>query len=135
MTLIAEQATLPADQLYREARIARDLLDEDGIPAREAELYAARSLKLSTRRNGMVHAIWDLDPEGGAHLIAAIDPITSPRTGGPRMVDPDEKARAQSILDDPRSTEQIASDALLALVSLGVNVERRRKCMGRSGRS
>jgi hypothetical protein len=121
VTLIAEQAALPADRLFREAHIARDLLDEEGIPAREAELYAARSLKLRKLGNGMLHANWDLDPEGAALLTAAIEPLTSPRTGGPRMVDPAEKERAQSILDDPRSTEQIASDGLLALLSLGVN--------------
>ena len=71
----------------------------------------------------MVHAVWDLDPEGGAHLIAAIDPLTSPRRGGPRMIDEAEQARVQRIIDDPRSNEQIASDGLLQLVRLGTEAD------------
>ena len=121
--LIAEHAELSADRLFREARTARDLIDLDGIPAREEQLFQQRGLKISARRDGMVHAVWDLDPEGGAHLIAAIDPLTSPRRGGPRMVDEVEQARVQRIIDDPRSTEQIASDGLLQLVRLGTQAD------------
>lgn len=121
--LISQHGELSADRLFREARTTRDLIDMDGIPAREEQLFQQRSLKISTRRDGMVHAVWDLDPEGGAHLIAAIDPLTSPRRGGPRMVDESEKARAQRIIDDPRSTDQIASDGLLQLVRLGTEAD------------
>ena len=121
--LIAGQADLPADRLYREAHIARDLIDEAGIPAREAELFGLRSLKLRKLGNGMVHASWDLDPEGGSWLTTIIDPLTSPRRGGPRMVDPAEIERARKITDDPRSNEQIASDGLLQLLHAGVNAD------------
>ena len=93
--IIAGHAHLPADQLFKEARATRDLIDEDGIPAREAELFQLRSLKLRKLGNGMVHASWDLDPEGGSWLTTIIDPLTSPRRGGPRMVDPAEIERAQ----------------------------------------
>jgi hypothetical protein len=121
--LIADHGRLPADQLFREARICRDLIDEEGIPAREAELFARRSLRLRKLHNGMVHASWDLDPEGGSWLTTIIDPLTSPRRGGPRMVDPAEIERAKRITDDPRTDEQIASDGLLALLHVGVNAE------------
>ena len=120
---ITGHADLPADQLFREARATRDLIDEEGIPAREAELYELRSLKLRKLGNGMVHASWDLDPEGGSWLTAIIDPLTSPRRGGPRMVDPAEIERAQRITEDPRSNEQINSDGLLQLLRAGVNAD------------
>jgi hypothetical protein len=121
--LIASHRQLPADQLFKEARAIRDLIDEDGIPAREAELFQLRSLKLRKLGNGMVHASWDLDPEGGSWLTTIIDPLTSPRRGGPRMVDPAEIERARKITDDPRSNEQIASDGLLQLLHAGVNAD------------
>ncbi|MEO6505405.1 MAG: DUF222 domain-containing protein [Terrimesophilobacter sp.] len=121
--LVTGQAGLSADRLYREAHIARDLIDEAGIPAREAELYELRSLRLRKLGNGMVHATWDLDPEGGSWLTTIIDPLTSPRRGGPRMVDPAEIERARKITDDPRSNEQIASDGLLQLLHAGVNAD------------
>ena len=121
--LIADYGHLPADRLFKEARVARDLIDEEGIPAREAELFQLRSLKLRKMQNGMVHASWDLDPEGGSWLTAVIDPLISPRRGGPRMVDPAEIERARKITDDPRSDEQIASDGLLQLLHAGVNAD------------
>ena len=71
----------------------------------------------------MVHASWDLDSEGGSWLTTIIDPLTSPRRGGPRMVDPAEIERAKKITDDPRSNEQIASDGLLQLLHAGVNAD------------
>jgi hypothetical protein len=121
--LIASHSGLPADQLFKEARATRDLIDEEGIPAREAELFQLRSLRLRKLGNGMVHASWDLDPEGGSWLTTIIDPLTSPRRGGPRMVDPAEIERARKITDDPRSNEQIASDGLLQLLRAGVNAD------------
>ena len=115
------QAALPADQLFREARITRDLLDEEGIPAREAELFGTQPEAAEPAQRDAARGVGS-GPGGRRPPIAAIGPFTSPRTGGPRMVDPAEIERAQSILDDPRSTEQIASDGLLDLLSLGVNV-------------
>ncbi|WP_346234342.1 DUF222 domain-containing protein, partial [Parafrigoribacterium mesophilum] len=103
--------------------ICRDLIDEEGIPAREAELFQQRSLKLRKLGNGMLHASWDLDPEGAGYLTAAIDPLTSPRRGGPRMVDPAEIERAKKITDDSRTSEQIASDGLLQLVRVGAGAD------------
>lgn len=42
----------------------------------------------------------EADPESAAILTAALDPLTSPRRGGPRLIDPAEKARTQAIIDD-----------------------------------
>jgi hypothetical protein len=59
-----------------------------------------------------------LDPESAALVTDAIDQVTSPRRGGPRFVDPAAKARADAIVDDPRTTEQLALDGLVEMVRI-----------------
>src|SRR5690606_22195186 len=49
------------------------------------------------------------------------DQLTSPRRGGPRFTRDDEKARADSILRDERTTEQLASDGFLELLRHGAD--------------
>jgi hypothetical protein len=60
-----------------------------------------------------------LDPESAAIVTAAYDSATSPRRGGPRFVDPDAVDRAEELLADERSTEQIAVDAFVELIRVG----------------
>jgi hypothetical protein len=67
-----------------------------------------------------VRIVWRLDPIEGSVLAEVYDRATSPRRGGPRFVSDDE--RAQRIADDPRSTEQLASDVFFGLVSAGAEV-------------
>ncbi len=45
------------------------------------------------------------------------------RRGGPRFTRTDDIARAQAIVDDPRTTERLALDGLLELVKLGSSVD------------
>jgi hypothetical protein len=59
------------------------------------------------------------DPESAAVLIGALDPLTSPRRGEPRFIRPEDIARAQAIVDDPRTTERVTLDGLVALVRAG----------------
>jgi hypothetical protein len=54
-------------------------------------------------------------------VVTAYDGATSPRRGGPRFVGPDELARAETLIGDPRTTEQIAVDAFVELVRLGAD--------------
>ena len=68
----------------------------------------------------------EADPESAAVLTAALDPFTGPRRGGPRFVDPDEQECAKAIVDDPRTTERIALDALVELVRVGAAVDPRK---------
>ena len=118
--LIREAMALSEEKLTARARQVRDRLDEAGVVEREEALRQKRCLNLYPQSDGTLRISGILDPESAAHVVAAIDAATSPRRGGPRFVDPASKVRAKRLLDDPRTTQQIALDALVDLVKLGV---------------
>ena len=118
LTAMAHDVTL--DRLAACARERRDQLDSDGVSAREEERRGRRYLRLFPQNDGMTKLVGLLDPESAAVVCAAIDVATSPRRGGPRFVDPKDVARAEQIVNDPRSTEQLALDALVELVDVAV---------------
>lgn len=111
------------DRLFRVARDARDALDALGIAERERARRERRAFRRYRQPDGMTRYTWELDPEGAALVDGVYDQITSPRRGGPRFVDEGERARAEAILDDPRTTEQLASDSFLDLLAIAVDVE------------
>jgi hypothetical protein len=114
---------LNADELYRLAQEKRDELDEAGIAEREQLLYSQRSLRRSTRPNGLSRYTLDPDLEMSAWLDDVYDKLTSPRRGGPRFVDPGDRAWADSIATDTRTTEQYLHDAFLGLLRKGVDAD------------
>jgi hypothetical protein len=118
--LLREAASLTESQLAARARLVRDSLDEAGVPQREDALREKRCLNLYPQPDGTTRIVGILDPENAARLTAAIDAATSPRRGGPRFIDPASRERAERLLADPRTIPQIALDALIDLVSLGV---------------
>ncbi|MDQ4137843.1 MAG: HNH endonuclease, partial [Actinomycetota bacterium] len=120
-SLVAEATGLKADQLLKRARALRDEIDADGIAGREAARHAQRYFKVFKRADGMIKGDFLLAPEsGGAEVLETFELISSPRRGGPRFVDPAEQERAQRLVEDERSTEQISADSLVALLRLGV---------------
>lgn len=121
--LIERIAGLDADRVAREARALRDELDAEGIRGREEERRGRRSLRISRRADGMGIAHWVLDPETFAVVSEVFDRVTSPRRGGPRFVDAADRARERSVIDDPRTTEQLASDAFAELLRAGVHAD------------
>ena len=119
--LVEEAGALHADQLLKRARAVRDEIDAEGVAERERARHAQRYLRVWERPDGMIRVDGLLAPEsGGAEVKATFDAVGSPRRGGPRFVDRDEIERAQRILDDRRSTEQLQADALVELLRLGV---------------
>lgn len=64
-----------------------------------------------------------LDPESAAFIRSALDAVTSPRRGGPRFVASGEIDRAEAIIADSRTTEQLALDAFVELIRIGAEVE------------
>ena len=66
----------------------------------------------------MTRLVGLLDPESAALVTDAVDAVTSPRRGGPRFIDPAAAARAEAIVRDERSTEQLALDALVEMVRI-----------------
>jgi len=114
--LCDEAQRLDPDQLLVRAREVRDELDEAGIADREAVLRSRRSIRRIDCRDGMKRIIWDYDPETAGVIDEIYDRATSPRRGGPRFVDTELEERADRIADDPRTTEQLASDAFTELL-------------------
>jgi hypothetical protein len=123
--LVHAGSTLNADQLFRRARDARDDLDEAGIAIRERERREQRSLRRWRKPDGMTCYTWLLDPESAALVDGIYDQLTSPRRGGPRMVDKAEQQRAEALERDPRTTDQLASDGFLELLGIAVATDSR----------
>ncbi len=123
LQLLEVASTLNPDQLYRAARNARDSLDAAGIASREKARQAQRAFRRWRKPDGMTRYTWELDPEGAAFVDDVYDAITSPRRGGPRFLDESERARAEAIERDPRTTDQLASDAMLALFRIAADAD------------
>ncbi len=116
-------AALDAEGMLRLARAARDDLDAAGIVERERQRRALRSFRRWKRDDGMTRYTWDLDPEGAALIDDVYDKLTSPRRGGPRFTSGPEQERAERILADTRSNEQLASDRMLELIQLALDTD------------
>jgi hypothetical protein len=117
-SLLGSAASLPPEKVARRARELRDELDAAGVASREEALRGRRFLRLSLQADGMTRLFGLLDPESAALVTDAIDCVTAPRRNGPRFVDAAERARADAIERDPRTTEQIALDALVEMVRI-----------------
>ncbi len=121
--LVALSPQLPSRELGAQARRLRDQLDSAGIADREQHLRDKRYARIHTRADGMTRIDALLAPEEAAVAISAFDCITAPRRGGPRFVDAAEAARAQRIVDDPRTTEQLLADALVEMIRLAAGAD------------
>ena len=119
-SLAHEATAVSLETLAAHARELRDQLDFASVAEREQQRRAARSLRLFPQLDGMTRMVGLLDPESAAVITSAIDAATSPRRGGPRFVDPEEAARAAALVSDPRTTEQVALDALVEFVDVAV---------------
>jgi hypothetical protein len=118
-TLLARASTITVERLAADARDLRAALDLERLADTEQAMRQRRYLHLTQQGDGMTRLTALLDPESAATITTAIDAATSPRRGGPRFVDPDALAVADRLLNDPRTTEQIAVDALVELVRIG----------------
>ena len=117
--LCDEALSVDADTLFHRARALRDELDEAGIADREAARREQRSLRFFRRPDGMSRLTWEMDPETAALVGDVFDRATSPRRGGPRF----DSVDATRIADDPRTTEQLASDVFTDLLRAGADAD------------
>jgi hypothetical protein len=122
-SLVALAPTVTVEQLAAQARALRDELDEEGIADRAERLRDMRYLRLIPRSDRMTRLEGLLDPETAAIITAAYNGATSPRRQGVPFVDTALKARADELLADPRTTEQIALDAFVDLIRVGSAVD------------
>lgn len=121
--LIAAASSLSPDQLFRRARQARDLIDEEGIARREKQQRDLRSVRTWWDSNGMHCGSWRLASEDGTLVAEAFAQILSPRRGGPRFIDPAARAAAQDLVDDQRTDEQISADAFAEIVRIAADAD------------
>src|SRR5690606_31097410 len=64
-----------------------------------------------------------LDPESAAIVVPTFEAATSPRRGGPRFIDPDAVRRAEDIVRDQRTTDQLTLDVFVELIRIGARVD------------
>ncbi|GAA4344902.1 HNH endonuclease signature motif containing protein [Microbacterium rhizosphaerae] len=117
--LIDEASTRTAEELGKAARTIRDMLDPEGAQRRFDERFEGRSFHTWTDGDGIHHGSIRFDDLGHAWLRAVQDTALRPRRGGPRFVDPDEKAKADELAADPRTNDQLAYDLLLDTLRAG----------------
>jgi len=120
--LLARVTQISIDELRREARSARDRIDEAGIARREKQRRDLRYLRRWIREDGMYQGAFLLDPEAGLHLFTALDAIIAPRRGV-RFVDAAAQAEADAVLADPRTDDQLLADGLTDMVRLAVDAD------------
>nr|MDQ2699488.1 HNH endonuclease [Actinomycetota bacterium] len=120
---LALSGSVTVEQLAVAARDARTELDLDAVADREAHLRERRYLHLIPQPDGMTRITGLLDPESAAHVVTAVDAATSPRRGGPRFVDPEAAAHADTLLEDPRTIEQITLDTVVDLVRMATLID------------
>ncbi|GGE97507.1 DUF222 domain-containing protein [Mycetocola zhadangensis] len=128
LRLSAEQilegaAGVNADELGRRARLLRDQIDPVGVRLRWDQHYENRKWRFSRSADGVRTAWVEFDDESAAYIDQLVGIGMRPRRGGPRMVDPLEAERAQELIDDPRSNDQLVFDLLMATIKAGVDAD------------
>ncbi|MBG6239816.1 hypothetical protein IWX78_002806 [Mycetocola sp. CAN_C7] len=117
--LLQDSVGVNADELGRRARMLRDRIDPEGVARRFTEHYEQRSWRFSRNESGMRTAWVQFDDESAAWIDAIVSSALSPRRGGPRFVDPDDVARAQQLVGDPRTNDQLVFDLLIDTLRAG----------------
>ena len=121
--LLVEAPPLNADRLYFLARQYRDELDAAGIALRERAIHEQRAFRRTRRPNGLPRFTFDPDIETAAYFDSLYDNLLSPRRGGPRFVDPEDQAWAETVANDERTNDQYLHDAFAGLIRLGVDAD------------
>ena len=117
----AENGTpIGPERILKQARLQRTGIDNAAVERGAKTRFSQRSVRLFKEKDGMCGGAWRLPvEEGGAEIDRFFTELISPRLGGPRFTSSDEKAAAQSIIDDPRSNEQILADGFCDLFRFG----------------
>lgn len=111
--LLVEVAHRTVEDLRLAAQSVRDELDPEGAERRFLARFERRMFRMWADEDGVHHAKIVFDDEGAAAVRSVIDAALRPRQGGPRFVDAAERERADALMEDPRTNEQLAYDVLL----------------------
>jgi hypothetical protein len=117
--LVGEAAQRTVEELWQAARTVRDLLDPEGAEARFLARFENRSFRTFRGQDGQKRASIVLEDEGDLFLETMMAAALRPRRGGPRFVDSDEKEQAASLVDDPRTNDQLAYDLIMDVMRAG----------------
>jgi hypothetical protein len=112
-----------ADALFTNARNLRLEADLAGVKLAEDEARAVRGLTHYPVATGGGVATWRMDAETYALFLDFFTRTTSPKLGGVRFIDPAKAEKAQKIQADTRDYKQLASDALLHFLTLGMDAD------------
>jgi hypothetical protein len=121
--ILDDAAGMNADELGRRARSLRDQIDPVGVRLRWDQHYENRKWRFSHSPDGVRTAWVEFDDESAAYIDQLVGAGMRPRRGGPRMVDPAEAERAQQLIDDPRSNDQLVFDMLMATLKAGAEAD------------
>lgn len=121
--LIAEAQVRTVEELARTARTVRDQLDPEGAQRRFDERFQGRAFRVWRDGEGIQRGSIVFEDYGGAWTRTILDSALRPRRGGPRFVDPDEKAKGDELSADPRTDAQLAYDLLLDVLRAGALAE------------
>jgi len=120
LTLLAEAPGLHVDALLVRARQLRDELDVAGVAQREQQLRDERSIRRYRRPNGLSRYVIDPDIETAAFLDDLYDRATSPRRGSVTFQSDEDRAWADAVSRDSRTTDQYVHDTIIDLLRLAV---------------
>ena len=120
---IPEAATLNTDQASKAARALRDRIDQEGIASRSAAMQARQYLRVWDKPDGMLHGVFELDPENGSVFRDFMRQVAGPRLGGPRFTSAEGQAWAKALMDDPRPTDRILAESLIEALRLAATVD------------
>ncbi|WP_309714247.1 DUF222 domain-containing protein [Pseudolysinimonas sp.] len=121
--LAALAPTLPVEKLAARARELRDELDAANVRDRHRAQRDKRYFTLVRRSDGMTRLDGLLDPESAEPYWAAYDAATSPRRGGPRFIDDQQRERAEKLVTDERTLGQIALDTFVDLLRIATETD------------
>ena len=117
--LVSFAKEVPVEELAKQARQVRDLLDAEGARSRFLARYEARSFRFWTDQDGLTHGRFIFDDESAEWVRSIIDTALRPRRGGPRFISAAEQAQADELTHDTRSNEQLAHDLLIDVLRAG----------------
>jgi hypothetical protein len=103
--LVAQAASASAARLPRMLAEWRRRTDPSGAEADAERLYRRRALHISPAWPGMVHLSGDLDPEGGAVVLAAIRSLAEPAALDPNDSRTPAQRRADALIEVCRRHE------------------------------
>ncbi len=117
--LIGEASGCTVEDLAAHARAVRDVLDPDGAQRRFDDRFERRSLRMWVDAHGQHHARIAFDDEMALWVRSIVSSALRPRRGGPRFMTDAERARADALADDARSSEQLEYDLIMDVLRAG----------------